>query len=1260
MPAYKNAHRSLYFALPLAAALLSALAWAATADAASANRITKAIDANQRRTIAGSLHPLAQPQFDRGAIDAAMPIEHMILVTKPSAFQQQNLDQLLANQQNPSSPDFRKWLTPEQFGDRFGLSQSDHGKVAQWLTNEGFTVDDSARGRNWLAFTGTAGQVSRSLHTSIHRFQVAGKTHFANIGEPSVPEAIADVTGGFLGLNDFKWESLAKIGPAFSTASGAHYLAPEDYATIYDLNPLYQAGYDGTGQSIAIVGQSNFALSDFRAFKTRFKLPANDPKVVFYGGTDPGFNGAEGEADLDLQWAGAIAPKAALTYVYGASAFTATITAINSNIAPVISISYGGCELNNSISFRAFFQQANAQGITVVVSSGDSGAAGCDPHGSALQAANGNIAAVPAALPEATAVGGTQFDEGNGTYWRAANSANGGSALSYIPERAWNEADQRGLITGGGGLSTVYPRPSWQNVPGVPPGNFRAIPDVSLTAALHDGYLVYSGGGLVVYGGTSASAPSLAGMLALLNQYQVKNGFQKQPGLGNINPQLYRLAQSSPSAFHDITVGDILVPCVQGSADCSTGFIGYSAGPGYDLATGLGTIDANNLVTSWNTATANVNVTLTVDTPRVTLNDTVTATARVTAASGTGLPSGTIDFSIGGIPFRSVPLTNTDGQLSATVAVPVGNLGGLGTAILTAQYSGDAAFNSGGATARVQITAPLNASAVILSGPTTVRSSTPADPQNSSYQTTLILREIGGVPAVITGFTIDGQPQSLDQYFPTTQLPANSTLSVLITLKNLPTGSTRTFGITGIDASGVAFSRQTTVTYFASFEYSDFSVTAIPSVISQDRSNPSCLWPVRLNLADLGGFDTTIIGLFIDFASYTSRITSTFGTSRLQQLSSLQGTLCLNDATVGKTALIEVDLSNGNINQTTVTFAGPPANPGRLTVAPATVSLSPGLGKTAQATVAINLSDATQPWTAAVTPANRTAGFLTISPASGVGSGQITLTAAGGGFAPGAYAASLTIQTPNAQPQSVTVPVIFINGASTTTIITGVGNAASPGQPLIAPGDLITIVGSQLANTTQAITATPLPYITDGVSATVNGIPAPLLFLSPNQINLQVPYGAGAGPGVIGLRNNGEIAGFPVRIAPAAPGIFTDPAGNLLPVSTVAQNGALSLYLTGVGDVTGSFRTAYAASSTANPANLPKPLLPVSATVGGAEVFIQFAGLAPGLVGVTQVNLILPQTVPLGLQDVVIAVNGVRANTVKVNVLPPAASTTQP
>src|SRR6185312_7923336 len=294
------------------------------------------------------------------------------------------------------------------------------------------------------------------------------------------------------------------------------------------------------------------------------------------------------------------------------------------------------------------------------------------------------------------------------------NTANLGSALSYIPEIAWNEsAPGLGLGASGGGVSLLVSKPDWQAGPGVPNDGARDVPDVAMAAAIHDAYFITYQGGLGTVGGTSASSPSLAGILALLNQYQVKNGFQKTAGLGNINPQLYRLAQSAPTVFHDITTGDNIVPCAQGTPDCLTGSYGYSAGQGYDLATGLGSIDAYNLVTQWNTAAAAVTVSLIASPAKVTLNDNIQLTATVIAVSGSAIPTGTVNFFGGTVPLGSAALTPSGSGATATVTFEASLLGA-GTGTVNAGYSGDAGFSGGSGSAKIQITKPVGVSGIEL------------------------------------------------------------------------------------------------------------------------------------------------------------------------------------------------------------------------------------------------------------------------------------------------------------------------------------------------------------------------------------------------------------------------------------------------------------------------------------------------------------------------------------------------------------------
>jgi subtilase family serine protease len=593
------------FSGTMAAAVLAAIA-AVSPLGAQTNRITGPIDNSRTVTLPGHVNPNARAEFDQGAVDDSFPLNSMAFALKPSAAQQADLDALLAAQQDRASPDFRNWLTPEQFGDRFGASQSDVAQITGWLEAQGFAIHRVARSRNWIAFGGSAGLARQAFGVEIHRYQVNGEPHIANTGEPSLPAAFAGLVAAIRGLDDFR------ARPAYTSASGQHYLVPDDAQTIYNLKSLYNAGYDGTGQKLVVVGESDLEVTAVQDFRVLFGLPANNPQVVLVpGSSDPGVVGGWlVEADLDVEWAGAMARNATLIYVYSDGDMESVQYAVSEDLAPVISSSYVLCELasqNALVSMRGIAQQANAEGITWIASSGDTGPFGCDIQGSA-EAVKSPAVNLPASMPEVTGVGGTSFNEGSGTYWSVTNNAAYGSALSYIPETSWNDTSAvGGLWASGGGPSALFSKPSWQAGTDVPSDGFRDVPDVAMPAGLyHDGakacidYFCANGVPAGDSGGTSLAAPMFAGIAVLINQYQVATGAAAKPGLGNMNPTLYALAAKYGDAFHDIVSGNNIEPCGVNSAWCTTGSFGYQAGVGYDLVTGLGSVDAYNLAVEWN------------------------------------------------------------------------------------------------------------------------------------------------------------------------------------------------------------------------------------------------------------------------------------------------------------------------------------------------------------------------------------------------------------------------------------------------------------------------------------------------------------------------------------------------------------------------------------------------------------------------------------------------------------------------------------
>ncbi len=1214
------------------------------AVAAPPDRIAGPVDAHRVRALAGNVSPLAKPQFDQGAVDAGMRMPYILLMIKPTAAQQAELDQVLVDQQNPSSARFRKWLTPEQFGDRFGLSSGDQAKIAAWLEGEGFRIKAKARGGNWIAFTGTAGQVSKSLNTSIHTFLVDGRKHYANASSVSVPEALSGMVAGFIGLNDFRLKPAIRLKAEYTTGS-THYLAPQDFETIYDITPLTTAGLDGTGTSIAVVGASDPLLTDLQAFTKRYGLPAENPTLVLYDqDDDPGITDALPEVDLDLEWSHAIAPGATIDYVYGEDPVEAVIYAVDEKTAPIITSSYGGCEsLYDPLFFEAVAQQANAEGITIFNASGDLGAAGCDMEDPAF-ATQGLAVTFPDSLPEVTSVGGTEFVEGSGTYWSKTNSSGLGSATGYIPETAWNESGATGIAASTGGASIYHAQPVWQTGPGVPNDGVRHIPDIAFSAAMHDGYLITYEGENMPVGGTSAATPSMAGVLALLNQYLMTNGVISQPGLGNINPQLYRMAQSAPTAFHDVVTGNNTVLCAQGSPDCLAGSFGYNAGAGYDMATGLGSIDVNVLATNWNAAVNGVTVTVTANAAKVSSNASIQLTATVAAASGSGTPTGTVAFSsysalLGNSPLGTAPVTGG----TAGLTIPSYVLGYTGTFTIYATYSGDTAFSIGAGSVKIQVTSATGAASIIPSAPTTVWPG-PADATGLTWQTPIELLEMGGVAAMLTGFSLDGQALPVAQYFTETNILPKGALSATINLQGLTAPMSHTLGFSGVDADGNNWSVQAAIFFTGAISLQGAAFTATPLIVTQNPAAPaSCQWAVELHLDDTGGVFSPIDYLFSGPNDISGELGPVFGTSRLAAYGSLAGTLCFGGIKPPANETITYELDDGSAGDVTVTFAGPPTTPIQISTAPSSLQLAGAAGQPAQATLAVGLSDPAQQWTASVFPANLTSSWLSVSQLSGTGPGQITVTANGSAFEPGVYQATIVVQSANAIPQTVAIPVMFVNGGSGPgTAISGVANTASASVTTGAPGMLLAIMGSGLANASASVPAKtdPYPFSLGGVSATVNGQAAPIVSVSPAQVVIQIPYEAGAGPAVVGVNNNGQIAGFQFQIAPAAPAVYVDANGNLTPIATVKQGGNATALINGAGDIPMSLLGELIETGYSGEPGLA-PGLPISVTVGGVQAFLTTTTMPSAVLGETQVNFVVPKSVPAGPQPVVVTVGGV-------------------
>jgi hypothetical protein len=538
--------------------------------------ITQPVDESQLTVLKGNTHPLARPQFDLGTAPATLPMPRMLLVLRRSPQQESALAKLLDAQQDKSSPSYHKWLTPEDYGKQFGPTDADLQTIAAWLQSHGFQVG-STKGRTVLEFSGSASQVQEAFHTTIHKYIVNGEQHWANSTDPQIPSALTSAIAGVASLNNFPRKAMnIPVGkfhrdkatgrfkpaakPEFTFPFGCvqdnfengfcfYGIGPYDFATIYNVLPLWNANINGTGQTIAIVGESNINPQDIADFRSLFSLPAQstangNPLSVILNGPDPGIQGDESEAIIDVTWSGSVAPQATIDFVVSQSTETTSgvdlsaVYIVENNLAPVMSESYGECELGIGTTGNQFYstlwQQASAQGITVFISAGDAGAAGCDNFDAAppYAAQYGLQVSGYASTPYNVAVGGTDFNDlsNPSTYWSTTNnSTTQASALSYIPEMPWNDsctnplfgpslgystsaeancnnpdldgangrADVIDTVGGSGGASNCttptgsspsncaggYSKPSWQTGTGVPADGKRDLPDVSLFAS---------------------------------------------------------------------------------------------------------------------------------------------------------------------------------------------------------------------------------------------------------------------------------------------------------------------------------------------------------------------------------------------------------------------------------------------------------------------------------------------------------------------------------------------------------------------------------------------------------------------------------------------------------------------------------------------------------------------------------------------------------------------------------------------------------
>ena len=938
------------------------------------DRVTQAIESSSMLPIVGSVHPQTKAALDAGLADNSKILQGISINFKRSDAQEASLQALLQAQQDPGSPSYHQWLTPAQFGQQFGMSTADIAKVSAWLQQEGFTNLSVSQSNNSISFTGSIATAEKAFQTVIHNYSLNGQTHYANATQISIPAALAGTVSGVRGLNDFRLKPRLQFpksrsagsNPHFTSGlSGTHYLAPGDFAVIYDLNPLYSAGDTGKGVTIAVVGQTNIVPADITDFQGAAGLTVNNPTVVTVPGTTPlsPTAGAASddltETDLDLEWSGGVATGASIVLVNSDNVFTSLQYVIQNSIngitIPIISQSYGDCEVNYATSdlstIEGWLQQANSQGQTIVLASGDSGAADCDSGGTAnnpvTAAVNGLAVDYPGSSAYVTDAGGSEFmgdgtaaspQTGAGTYWSANGSGNVSndlitSAKSYIPEMAWNDTtfsiSQGGsLSAGGGGVSALWPKPVWQTgVPGIPADAHRDVPDISLTSSPdHDGYLYCTqiqtassgsnytsscqptsfrlldtgqsdNNNLTVAGGTSFAAPTFAGLLAIIEQK-----LDAPQGLGNVNPALYSLASNATtyaSAFHDITAGNNSVPCATGSPNCPTGsnkVIGYAAAAGYDQATGIGSVDGNNLATAFGTYAFTLSTTtaLTATPTSPAVGATVTLSATVTPRSGTTPPSGTVTFIVDG---TALPATT----LAAGVATTTTNFAAGGAHTVYAAYSGATGFF-----VSVSAVTTIN---VIASGvaptTTTVIASAPSIAINSPLALTATVKSAtaGTVAGTIT-FTIGSTTVGSANITPGASGVGSATLTVnsATTALGFAVGSNTIVAAYGGDSSYAASSGSTTVTV------TNPGITIMATNITIPSANPGNSGTSTVTVTSTGGYTGTVV---LTASSSTLNADYGFGSSGAQSVN-----VAVSPTTPGTTTLVITTVSaSGNVQK---------------------------------------------------------------------------------------------------------------------------------------------------------------------------------------------------------------------------------------------------------------------------------------------------------------------------------------------------------
>jgi subtilisin family serine protease len=806
------------------------LALGSTVTAQAPSLIPAQIDTSHVQPLLNHHPQWANAANDAGPLPASQPVEGLTLVlTRPPA-QEAAFQQFLADQQNPASPDFHHWLTAVEIGDRFGRADTDVAAIKGWLQSQGLHVTWVAPSKTFVGFAGTAADVSRAFQTELHNYHVNGRTLVSVSSDPMVPQAVAPAIKAIRGLYTIEEDPqnqtrvMQMDSPAITGASGETFIGPGDFYTIYSL----PNGVTGAGITIGIVARSRTDPADFVNFKPLLGTIPIPTEVVptAFGGVDPGpaytsppgtgvSIGDQAEATLDVERAGSAASGAQLLLVVTSQAsggievdaqyLVQTVPAP----AQVMNISFGSCESSagpSGVNFwDSLFQQAAAEGISSFVASGDSGASGCDVAFQAPPVSpQANSPNYICSSSYATCVGGTEFNDTSdpAMYWQGYGGTIGTSAIGYIPEGGWNESwngTASTVAASGGGVSSVIATPAWQQgIAGVPRANAgRYTPDLAFSASQHDGYLgcFAAGGGscvvsngstyFTVFSGTSAAAPSMAAIAAMVDQ-------NANAAEGNLNPGIYQMSISAPTAFHDITLAssgvsscDIDTPSmcnnsIPGPSGLSGGQAGYEVGTGYDEVTGLGSLLASTFVYAYPTASKLQTPLISVESLIWPVNQQIPIGVGVAGGAYSPGPTGNVVLTIGSYTSAVIPETGA----YQYVDIPAGTLA-MGTYTVTASYTPDAAssaiYSPASVTGQLTVSAPQYIAPTVVLSPsaTTITSTEP-------ITLSVSVRPGLGNPAPTGTVTVTSGSYSSG---PVVLVPGNGTFDDGEAVINIPAGS---------------------------------------------------------------------------------------------------------------------------------------------------------------------------------------------------------------------------------------------------------------------------------------------------------------------------------------------------------------------------------------------------------------------------------------------------------------------------------------